>query len=152
MDLIAILFVVALLIPGLYLILIIGREFKRREWFTHERRIEQELAELAARRAALRRISRRSAASPTGSTIAPLAYESGSAAAPVRADEAVNQDSRSAQGDSWQDLTASHIGAAFESFLSAIPQPRSNVITTSQVDEAFEKFMVEMQHRDGLPA
>lgn len=147
MDLIAVLFVVALLIPGLFLVLIIGREFKRREWFTHEQRIEQELA---ARRAALRRISRRPAARPVGSTVEPLAYETGSAAAPVK--EAVDQEARSAQGDSWQDLTASHIGAAFESFLSAIPQPRSNIITTSQVDEAFEKFMVEMQHSGGLPA
>jgi hypothetical protein len=174
MELSVILFVVALLIPGLCLIFIIGREFRQREWFKGQLRIEQELM---ARRAALRRISRRSAARPTGLAGEPSsarASGSAAAAAPALAGEAAYRDSGSMQGDMWQDLTASHLGIvfesflsvipeplsnpittsqvdeAFESFLSAIPQPRPNVITTSQLDQAFEKFLGEMSH-GGLP-
>jgi hypothetical protein len=173
MDWIVVLFVVALMIPGFCLILIIGREFRQREWFKDQLRIEQQLM---ARRAALRRISRRSAARPAGLAGEPSARARGSAvASPALAAEAAYPDSGSLQGDAWQDLTASHLGVAFESFLSLIsesrshvittsqvdeafesflgatPQPGPNVITTSQLDEAFEKFLGEMSHT-GLPA
>lgn len=174
MDWSVVLFVIALLIPGLCLILIIGREFKQRAWFEDQLRIEQELA---ARRSALRRISRRSPARQTGlaGEASARARGSAAAAAPALAGEAAYQASGSTQGDAWQDLTASHLGVvfesflnvisesrsyaittsqvneAFESFLSAAPQPRPNVITTSQLDEAFEKFLGETSH-SGLTA
>jgi hypothetical protein len=169
MDLSIVLFVAALFIPGLCLILIIGREFRQRAWFEDQLRIEQQLM---ARRSALRRISRRPAARPTGLAGEPSEGARGSSAL---AGEAAYRDSGSAQGDAWQDLTASHLGVAFESFqsviseshsyaittsqvdeafenfLGAIPQPGPNVITTSQLDEAFEKFLGAMSH-SGLPA
>ena len=132
MDWIAVLFVVALFIPGLCLILIIGREFRQRAWFEDQLRIEQELM---ARRSALRRISRRSAARPTGLAGEPSARASAVEAA--LAGEAAYRDS-AARMETRARPDSVALGVAFESFLSVISESRSHAITTSQVDEAFE--------------
>jgi hypothetical protein len=144
MEMSIIIFVTILLIPGIWLIVVIGREFKQREFLQEQRRIEHE--RIASRSAFLRPASRRFAARPIVSTVEPNAPARGSAVAtPAQPDEAASQDSSyaDASNSSWQDLTASHVGTAFESFQDAIPTetPPDDTTTTSQVDEAFEKFL-----------
>jgi hypothetical protein len=128
MELSVLIFFLALLIPGFWLIFTIGREYRRREGFNQQWRIEQERA---AYLAVLRRAPLRSAALPSPPMVEPSA-----------------PGSSSAQGDSWQDLTASNLVIAFESFQSAIPQPPSEQFLIPQIDEAFEKFMGEMRQRE----
>jgi hypothetical protein len=126
MELSVVIFFVALMIPGFWLIFTIGREYRRREGLHEQLRIEQERA---AHISALRRAPSRSAARPSPPTVEPAA-----------------PGSSSAQGDSWQDLTASHLLTVFENFQRATPHSPPEQFLIPQVDEAFEKFMGEMRH------
>lgn len=141
MEMSIIIFVTILLIPGIWLVVVLGREFKQREWLQDQRRIEQERI---ASRSSMRRPLRPSAAHPTSSTAEPIAPERVNSA-PARPEEAASQDSSDAQASasSWQDLTASQVGTAFESFHDELPTqlPPDDTATAAQVNEAFEKFL-----------
>ncbi|MGB7921875.1 MAG: hypothetical protein WCF57_01390 [Pyrinomonadaceae bacterium] len=137
MEMSIFIFFLALLIPGIWLVLVIGREFKRREGFSDQQRIEQEhAAYLAARR----RVPLRSAAHTAQTPASPVAAS--------MAKEATAKSSSSAQeGGSRQDATPLGNGTAFENLLGATSQqPASDQFKSSQLEEAFEKFLTETGH------
>ena len=127
------LFFIILFIPGLWLVFSLRREIKHRLWFEEQRLIEQERA---AHIAALRRSATGHARLPVEIAL-PVPPHSGAETAEK---EATHTDLSGVQAESWQDLTASNVGAAFEIFLHETAQS-SEWIMTSQIDEAFEKFM-----------
>jgi hypothetical protein len=139
MELSVILFFILLMIPGCWLILSIRQEINERKWLNEQQRIEQErMAAMSVRHRSARRSAWGHAGAPgvgvspaTVSTEPPLAHQDAS------------KGWSGAQADSWQDLTDSHVGAAFESFLRLSPRS-SEGFTTSQIDEAFEKFLGDL--------
>jgi hypothetical protein len=129
-------FFIILFVPGLWLVFSFRREIRQRLSYEEQRRIEHERA---TRISVLHRPSR---PSPSGHArlpveIAPPTLENRVAA---HSEKVPATDWSSAQRDSRQDITASNIGAAFEIFLDATPPP-SEEITTTQIDDAFEKFV-----------
>lgn len=146
MELSIILFFMILLVPGLWLVLSIGREFKQRQELNDQRRIEHERAAYISTR---RRAPSRSVAPPEYPTVETFAQEAtASVIAPVADNETAHQGSSGARGGSRHDRTTPHTGTAFEQFLSATPHAPSDQFLTSQVDEAFEQFLSEMQRRE----
>ena len=144
MELSGIIFFLALLIPGLWLILSIRQEINQRKWLDEQHRLEQErVAAMSARR----RSSRRYAQPHAGSSVEGVSPAMASTE-PALAHQDASHDWSSAQEDSWQNLTDSHVGAAFESFLRLSPRSAEG-FTTSQIDEAFEKFLVDLSAVSG---
>jgi hypothetical protein len=135
------LFFIILLVPGLWLVFSFRREVKQRLWYEEQRRMEQKRATSIS---ALGRSSRRSAPGhtrlPVEIALAELDRRGASSS-----EKTVSTGRSDVQRDSWQDLTVPIMGAAFESFLRQTSRP-SEDITTSQVNEAFEKFLGERQH------
>jgi hypothetical protein len=143
MELSIVIFFFILLIPGLWLVLSIGREFRQREVLNEQRRIEQErVAHLVARR----RAPSRSAPHRTHPTVEPFAQATAvSVAPPAPVNEAAAGGESSAQGSSRTNMRTPQPETAFEGFLSATPPPPSDQFGISRLDEAFEQFMNETQ-------
>src|ERR1044071_3981761 len=121
-------FFILLLIPGFWLIFSVRNLIKQRERLDDSYRIEQERIKSLTQR---RRISRR----PVQDHEETHVKEASPAVA------SVNSDAQTL--DSLQNLNDAQPGAALESFL--MPEtPSSDIFTTSQVNEAFEKFMVDL--------
>ena len=136
MESVTLLFFIILLIPGLWLVFTFRRDIKQRRWEEEEQaRIEQERAiHVSAQRRFSRRPAPGDARLPV-ETAPPAPANNG--AAPE--EQAASTDWSSVRLESWQDLTSSNMGAAFEIFLHETEQ-LSEDIMTSQIDEAFEKF------------
>ena len=137
-----VLFFIIIFIPGLWLVFNFRREIKQRLWFEERRLMEQERA---IRASARRYFAPGHARLPVD--IAPPAPPISGA---ERVEKSISTDSSSVQLESWQDLTASNMGAAFEIFLRETAHP-SEWIMTSQIDEAFEKFLsYRVQEKESL--
>ncbi|HEX8652737.1 MAG TPA: hypothetical protein VF708_18115 [Pyrinomonadaceae bacterium] len=138
MEMAVILFFIVLLIPGLWLILTVQGMIKGRERLEEEWRIERERINWRPLR---RRISRRPVQEHNGSPAEELASKFASAEQALQAREAASVQSSKAQAaDPWHDFNASQLSMAFESFLLS-ESPSTDLLTTSQINEAFDKFL-----------
>ena len=138
MEMAVILFFIVLLIPGLLLILTVQSMIKGRERLEEECRLERERINSRALR---RRVSRRSVHEHDSAPAEELASKFASTEQALQAHEDASVQSSKAQAaDPWQDLNASQLSMAFESFLLS-ESPATDPFATSQINEAFEKFL-----------
>ena len=126
------LFFIILLVPGLWLVFSFRRDIRQRLWFEEQWRIEQQQ----------RAIRIPAPCRPPGHARTPVetAPRAPASRGAKPAEKPTPTDESSVYLESWQDFTASNMGAAFEIFLRETTHPADDIMT-SEIDEAFEKFL-----------